>query len=205
MSARRIIADRVARPRKPAQPPDRFSGGRGLGHGLDLAIPLAEPGERLLEGEERHLERALQRGDLEALAAEPRPMRPRPVPTGEIAPPVSIEKCHDAVLPAEHVPAQTSMAVSSPARNSLTSVRASRWSVLIHDGRHRYTLTDLGYRVVVYCTKRHQRLITPILDSLEAAAWPAVARSAHPVDRALTGLNDSFDYLAEVSGLKFAA
>jgi hypothetical protein len=69
------------------------------------------------------------------------------------------------------------------------------------DGRHRYTLTDLGYRVVVSCTKLPQRLLTPILDSLEAAARPAVARSAHPVDRALTGLNDSFDHLAEVSGL----
>jgi hypothetical protein len=34
---------------------------------------------------------------------------------------------------------------------------------------------------------------------------PAVAHSAHPVDRALTGLNDSFDHLAEVTGLKFAA
>jgi hypothetical protein len=73
------------------------------------------------------------------------------------------------------------------------------------DGRHRYTLTDLGYRVVVYCTKLHQRLLTPTLDSLEAAVRPAVAHSAHPVDRALARLNDSFDHLAEVTGLKFAA
>jgi len=40
-----------------AQPP-RLSVGRGLGQGLDLAIQLPEPGERLLESEERHLERA---------------------------------------------------------------------------------------------------------------------------------------------------
>ena len=32
-------------------------------------------------------------------------MRPRPVPAGEIAPPVSIEDLHDAVRPPEHVPA----------------------------------------------------------------------------------------------------
>ena len=87
-----------------AQPP-RLSVGRGLGQGLDLAIQLPEPGERLLESEERHLERARPRGDLEALAAEPRPMRPGPVPAGEIAPPVSIEDLHDAVRPPEHVPA----------------------------------------------------------------------------------------------------
>jgi hypothetical protein len=66
------------------------------------------------------------------------------------------------------------------------------------DERHRYTLTDLGYRVV-YCTKLHQRLLTPALDSLEAAVRPAVAHSAYPVDRAPTGLNDSFDRLAKVT------
>jgi hypothetical protein len=32
-----------------------------------------------------------------------------------------------------------------------------------------------------------------------------VAASAHPLDRALTRLNASFDHVAEVAGLKFAA
>lgn len=73
------------------------------------------------------------------------------------------------------------------------------------DGRNLYTLTDLGYRVAVYCTKLHQRLLTPTLDSLEALERPAVAVSTHHLDRALTRLNASFDHLAEVAGLKFAA
>jgi hypothetical protein len=73
------------------------------------------------------------------------------------------------------------------------------------DGRHRYTLTDLGYRVAGYWTKLHQRLLTPTLDGLETALRPTVAASAHPLDRALTQLNASFDDLAEVAGMKFAA
>jgi hypothetical protein len=73
------------------------------------------------------------------------------------------------------------------------------------DGRHRYTLTDLGCRVAGYWTKLHQRLLTPVLDSLDTAIGPAVAASAHPLDRALTGLNVSFDQLAAIAGLRFAA
>ena len=76
------------------------------------------------------------------------------------------------------------------------------------DGGHRYTLTDLGYRVAGYWTKRHQRRLThtlDTLDSLEAALRPVVAASAHPLDHALTRLNASFDDLAELTGLTFAA
>jgi hypothetical protein len=51
------------------------------------------------------------------------------------------------------------------------------------DGRHRYTLTDLGYRVTVYWTKLHPRLLTRALDSLEAAVRPAVAASPHSLAR----------------------
>jgi len=43
------------------------------------------------------------------------------------------------------------------------------------------------------------------LDSLEAALRPVVAASAHPLDHALTRLNASFDDLAELTGLTFAA
>jgi len=43
------------------------------------------------------------------------------------------------------------------------------------------------------------------LDSLEAALRPVVAASAHPLDHALTRLNASFDDLAQLAGLKFAA
>ena len=62
-----------------------------------------------------------------------------------------------------------------------------------------------GYRVAGYWTKLHQQLLTPTLDSLEAALRPAVAASAHPLDHALTRLDASFDDLAELTGLKFAA
>jgi len=72
-------------------------------------------------------------------------------------------------------------------------------------GRNLYTLTDLGYRVVVYCTKLHQRLLSPALDSLESAVRPLVAASSHRLDRALAQLNASFDELAAVAGLRFAA
>jgi hypothetical protein len=100
------------------------------------------------------------------------------------------------VPPAECTPAQLAY--------DLRKLRA-KGVVRKVDGRHLYTLTDLGYRVAVYWTKLDQRLLTPVLDSLEAVARPAVAASAHPLDRALTRLNASFDQLAEVAGLKFAA
>jgi len=73
------------------------------------------------------------------------------------------------------------------------------------DGRNLYALTDLGYRVAVYFTKLHQRLLSPALDALDPAAHTAVAASPHPLDRALAELNDCFDHLAAVSGLKVAA
>ena len=73
------------------------------------------------------------------------------------------------------------------------------------DGRHRYTPTDLCDRVAGYWTKLHPRLLTPTLDSLEATRRPVVAASAHPLDHAPTRLNASFDGLAELTGLKFAA
>ncbi len=73
------------------------------------------------------------------------------------------------------------------------------------DGRHRYTLTDLGYRVAMYWTKLHQRLLTPALGRLDAVVRSALAASPHPLDRTLTRLNASFDELAEVAGFKFAA
>ncbi|MDR7537681.1 MAG: hypothetical protein QN183_15155 [Armatimonadota bacterium] len=40
-------------------------------------------------------------------------------------------------------------------------------------GRNLYTLTDLGYRVALYCTKLHQRLLAPALDSLDSALRPS--------------------------------
>lgn len=72
-------------------------------------------------------------------------------------------------------------------------------------GRNRYTLTDRGYRVALYCTKLHQRLLSPALDSLDHAVRPALAASSHRLDRALVDLNAHFDHLAELSGLKAAA
>ena len=100
------------------------------------------------------------------------------------------------VSPAECTPAQLAY-----------DLRKLRGKGLVRkvDGRHRYTLTDLGYRVAGYWTKLHQRLLTPTLDSLEATLRPVVAASAHPLDHALTRLNASFDDLAQLAGLKFAA
>jgi len=72
-------------------------------------------------------------------------------------------------------------------------------------GRNRYTLTDLGYRVAVYFTKLHQRLLAPTLDGLDPAGRAALATSPHRLDRALADLNASFDHLAEICGLKLAA
>ena len=43
------------------------------------------------------------------------------------------------------------------------------------------------------------------MDSLEAALRPVVTAAVHPLDHALTRLNASFDDLAELTGLKFAA
>ena len=72
-------------------------------------------------------------------------------------------------------------------------------------GRHRYTLTDRGYRVTLYCTKLHERLLSPALDSLERVVRPTLLASSHHLDRALADLNADFDHLAELSGLKAAA
>jgi hypothetical protein len=71
-------------------------------------------------------------------------------------------------------------------------------------GRHRYTLTDLGYRAAVYFTKTHQRLLTPALDRFDAGLRGVDADAGHAADRALTRLNDDFDALAQLCGLKLA-
>jgi hypothetical protein len=72
-------------------------------------------------------------------------------------------------------------------------------------GRNLYTLTDLGYRVALYFTKLHQRLLAPTLDGLDAAVRTALGASSHRLDRALVNLNAGFDHLAAVAGLKVAA
>jgi hypothetical protein len=72
-------------------------------------------------------------------------------------------------------------------------------------GRNRYTLTDRGYRAVLYCTKLHDRLLSPMLDGLDGAVRAVLAASSHRLDRALVDLNAHFDRLAELSGLRVAA
>src|SRR3546814_2442937 len=62
-------------------------------------------GQRLLEGEEGRLQRALQGGQRELLLAEPGPMALGPVLPREIAAAVTIEELDDAMPPPEHVPA----------------------------------------------------------------------------------------------------
>jgi DNA-binding transcriptional ArsR family regulator len=71
--------------------------------------------------------------------------------------------------------------------------------------RNRYTLTDRGYRVTLYLTKLHQRLLSPTLDSLDAALRPALLASSHRLDHALAHLNADLDQIAELSGLKLTA
>ncbi len=95
---------------------------------------------------------------------------------------------------------------STPARLAydLTKLRG-KGLVRKAQGRNLYTLTDLGYRVALYFTKLHQRLLAPPLDSLDRSVRFAVAASSHRVDRALANLNAHFDHLAEVCGLRFAA
>jgi hypothetical protein len=73
------------------------------------------------------------------------------------------------------------------------------------DGRNRYTLTDRGYRAALYFTKLHQRLLSPVLDSLDRAIRGDLVNSAHRLDGALLDLNTDFDRLADLSGLKVAA
>ena len=72
-------------------------------------------------------------------------------------------------------------------------------------GRNLYTLTDLGYRVSIYFTKLHQRLLAPALNTFEAAFRATPNASSHPVDRALHGLNARFDVLARLCQLEIAA
>ncbi|HEY3245241.1 MAG TPA: hypothetical protein VGM03_18010, partial [Phycisphaerae bacterium] len=71
-------------------------------------------------------------------------------------------------------------------------------------GRHRYTLTDVGYRTAVYFTKAHQRLLTPALDRFDSALHGTVESPTHALDRALARLNQNFELLAQVCGLKKA-
>ncbi len=71
--------------------------------------------------------------------------------------------------------------------------------------RNLYTLTDVGYRAVLYLTKLHQRLLAPALDSLDVALRESLEASPHRLDRALADLNARFDHLAQVTGLKTAA
>ncbi len=94
----------------------------------------------------------------------------------------------------------------TPARQSYQLAKLRRKGLLRKvPGRNRYALTDRGYRVTVYCTKVHDRLLAPTLDSLDRVARPALLTSAHRLDRALVDLDTHFDRLADVVGLKVAA
>ena len=85
----------------------------------------------------------------------------------------------------------------TPARPAydLTKLRGKGLVRKAH-GRNLYTLTDLGYRVALYFTKLHQRLLAPTLDGLDAAVRTALGAASHRLDRALVDLNACFDHLA---------
>jgi hypothetical protein len=65
--------------------------------------------------------------------------------------------------------------------------------------------TEAYYREFPQTVEAAPAAAHPHFDTLAAAVGPAVAHSTHPLDRALARLNASFDHLAEVAGLKFAA
>jgi hypothetical protein len=67
--------------------------------------------------------------------------------------------------------------------------------------RNLYTLTDLGYRVTLYLTKLHQRLLSPGLDALDRQHQTTLAESPHPLDRILGRLNTIIDELVQRCGL----
>lgn len=73
------------------------------------------------------------------------------------------------------------------------------------EGRHRYTLTDLGYRVTLGWTKLHERLLAPAHTAFDPGLRAGLPESAHPLDRALTRLNGEFDALARRCGLQVTA
>lgn len=98
--------------------------------------------------------------------------------------------------PAEITPARM--------RYELTKLRGKGLVRKVH-GRNLYTLTDLGYRVALYFTKLHQRLLAPTLDGFDATLQESLATSPHRLDRALARVNAEFDALARTCGLQLAA
>jgi hypothetical protein len=72
-------------------------------------------------------------------------------------------------------------------------------------GHNRYTLTALGYRVALYLTKLHDRLLGPAFDSLDPTLQEALSASTDQLDQALAHLNADFTTLAKICGLEIAA
>lgn len=107
-------------------------------------------------------------------------------------------------MPVERFGAEVADVTAARLGYQLTELRAKGLLRKVA-GRNRYTLTDRGYRVTLYCTTVHERLFSPALDSLERVVRPALVASAHRLDRALVDLNAHFDHLAELSGVKVAA
>jgi len=72
-------------------------------------------------------------------------------------------------------------------------------------GRNLYTLTDLGYRVAIYFTKLHQRLLVPALNTFDTALTTTSNASTHAMDCAIHALNAKLDALAQLCRLEIAA
>jgi len=70
------------------------------------------------------------------------------------------------------------------------------------DGRNRYTLTDMGYRVVMFLTRLHRCCLEPVLDGLTSADGHPLSTFGHPLDRAVRRINAQFDQLAQLCGLR---
>lgn len=71
-------------------------------------------------------------------------------------------------------------------------------------GRNKYTLTDLGYRVILSLTRLFHRCLHPVLDGLTDPNRTRLTHSAHPIDRSVCRINTEFEKLTYLCGLRQA-
>ena len=105
------------------EPPHRGPIGGGVGQRDDLLVQVGQAGQRLLEGEQGGVERALQGRQDKLLLADPSPMALAPVPAGPVDAAVARQELHDAVAPAQHIPPDIIPAPQQVAHRFLTLVR----------------------------------------------------------------------------------
>src|SRR5262245_13577461 len=90
-------------PAETAEPAHRLAVRVARRERVDLAVEFGAPRLRLLDGEQRGVAGALQLGLLEALGAEPGPMRLAPVGARPIPPTVAEQELDEPMTPAEDI------------------------------------------------------------------------------------------------------